>query len=91
MKYREYIRLVVLAMALSFTAQAFAEEKNTAGKSGELFKEIATQDSLLFAAFNTQNMPAFKSFFSTDLPLIQHPQGLILIYNVSYIVREYYI
>jgi len=44
-----------------------AQEKKLAQTSKELFNEIATMDSIMFQAFNTQNMGKFKLLFTEDL------------------------
>jgi hypothetical protein len=54
-----------------------AQEHKVAPASPELYNEIAMQDSLMFAAFNRQDMPSFKKYFSTDLEWYQDNGGLI--------------
>ena len=54
-----------------------AQEKKVAQTSKELFNEIATMDSIMFAAFNTQNMDVFKPLFTKDLEWYQDNGGLI--------------
>lgn len=56
---------------------AGAQEKKVAPTPAELFREIATQDSLLFAAFNRQDLKTLKTFFATDLEWYQDNGGLI--------------
>lgn len=76
MKYTNSIlagALIVFSLAHSVTAR----EKKVAVTSPELFKEIAAQDSIMFAAFNTQNLAVFQSFFSTDLEWFQDNVGQI--------------
>ena len=54
-----------------------AQEKKQAPTSAGLFKEIKMMDSILFQAFNTQNMAAFKPLFTKDLEWFQDNGGLI--------------
>lgn len=62
-------------MLLSFSVRA--QENKVAKTSPELFNEIATQDSFLFQAFNTQNLDILKTFFSPELEWFQDNGGLI--------------
>ena len=66
----------VLAVIL-FTNSAVAQEKKIAQTSKELFNEIAHMDSVLFDAFNKQNMDKFKPLFTDDLEWYQDNGGLI--------------
>jgi Domain of unknown function (DUF4440) len=54
-----------------------AQEKKVAPTSKELYNEIAHMDSLVFNAFNSQNMAGFKPFFAEDLEWYQDNGGLI--------------
>ncbi len=54
-----------------------AQEKKVAPTSLELFSTIKRMDSLLFLAFNTQNLTALKSYFTNDLEWFQDNGGLI--------------
>jgi Domain of unknown function (DUF4440) len=56
---------------------AQAQEKKVAPTSLELFSTIKRMDSLLFLAFNTQNLTALKSYFTNDLEWFQDNGGLI--------------
>lgn len=67
----------VLIICVAFSSMATAQEKKVAPTPPSLYKEIARQDSMMFAAFNTQNMPVFKAFFATDLEWFQDNGGLI--------------
>ncbi len=69
-----FIFLLVTTLCCS---SAFTQEKKVARTPPELFREIATQDSLMFAAFNTQNLAVFKTYFSPDLEWFQDNGGLI--------------
>lgn len=62
---------------LLFPNFIFAQEKKVAPTSKELFNEIAAMDSILFEAFNTQNMEKFKPLFTEDLEWYQDNGGLI--------------
>jgi hypothetical protein len=63
---------------LLFSDNVFAQEKKVAPTSKDLFNEIATMDSIMFEAFNTQNMEKFRSLFTEDLEWYQDNGGLIL-------------
>lgn len=63
--------LVLLMMSVA------AQEKKVAITSPELYKEIERADSILFHAFNTQDMPTFKGMFTEDLEWFQDNGGLI--------------
>jgi ketosteroid isomerase-like protein len=54
-----------------------AQEKKVAPTSQSLFIEIASMDSLLFNAFNKQDMDKFKPLFTEDLEWYQDNGGLI--------------
>jgi len=54
-----------------------AQEKKVAPTSMELYKEIEQADSMLFQAFNKQDMITFKAMFTEDLEWFQDNGGLI--------------
>jgi hypothetical protein len=56
---------------------AEAQEKKTAPTSDAFFRQIERMDSILFNAFNTQNMAIFKPMFTKDLEWYQDNDGLI--------------
>ena len=62
---------------LPFSNFVFGQEKKVAQTSKELFNEIATMDSIMFEAFNTQNMEKFKPLFTEDLEWYQDNGGLL--------------
>lgn len=71
-----------LVLVLFFTTNlistvVFAQEKKVAQTSTELYNEIAAMDSIMFEAFNNQNMEKFKSLFTKDLEWYQDNGGLI--------------
>ncbi len=59
------------------TVTISAQEKKVAPTSLELYKEIERADSILFQAFNKQDMSAFKAMFTEDLEWFQDNGGLI--------------
>jgi len=69
---------ILIITIFYFHSFAYAQEKKVAETSHELYAEIAHMDSVMFDAFNTQNMPVFKSLFTTDLEWYQDNDGLIL-------------
>ena len=54
-----------------------AQEKKVAPTSLQLYKEIERADSVLFEAFNRQDMATFKAMFTKDLEWFQDNGGLI--------------
>ena len=58
-------------------ASAKAQEKKVAPTSKELLNKISYMDSILFAAYNTQNLEKFKSLLTEDLEWFQDNGGLI--------------
>ena len=68
---------LVLLITVSFITEAIAQEKKVAPTTQELFNEIAHMDSVMFDAFNTQNMDKFKPLFTDDLEWYQDNGGLI--------------
>jgi hypothetical protein len=67
---------ILLATMFCFSFLS-AQEKKVAPTSKELYNEIAHMDSLVFSAFNSQNMVEFKPFFTEDLEWYQDNGGLI--------------
>jgi len=63
--------------SLFISCSLFSQEKKVAQTSQDLFNEIAHMDSVMFDAFNTQNMTKFKSLFTEDLEWFQDNGGLI--------------
>ena len=70
-------RIILVIASIYFTSFTSAQEKKVAATSQELYVEIAHMDSVMFNAFNTQNMPVFKPLFSEDLEWYQDNGGLI--------------
>ena len=74
-----FMAKVILAftVAIAFFNYATAQEKKVAPTSQALYNQIAKMDSILFAAFNTQNMATFQPMFTNDLEWYQDNGGLI--------------
>lgn len=72
---KKSIMVFFLIVPLMFPAAA--QEKKAASTTPELYHEIAAQDSMMFAAFNKQDMNAFKVYFSKELEWFQDNGGLI--------------
>ena len=68
---------LIFILLICIAIPAFAQEKKVAITSGELFNEIKQMDSIMFQAFNTQNMEKFKAMFTEDLEWFQDNGGLI--------------
>ena len=54
-------------IALVFTISVNAQERKVAQTTPSLFNEIDSKDSIMFSAFNMQNMEIFKPLFTVDL------------------------
>lgn len=74
---RSKFLLHTLTLSMLMTLSVAAQEKKVAPTSPDLFKEIERADSLMFQAFNTQDMSAFKAMFTEDLEWFQDNGGLI--------------
>ena len=68
--------LFVLSGFLSIIT-APAQEKKAAPTPQPLFEEIKQLDSIVFHAFNTQDMEKFRSLFTEDLEWFQDNGGLL--------------
>jgi hypothetical protein len=69
--------LLNLIAVILFITSATAQEKKVAPATKELYQEIEHMDSVVFNAFNTQNMELFKSLFTEDLEWFQDNGGLL--------------
>lgn len=77
-------RLLIAMLVIAAPPSAFGQEarkqggqaSNTASPSQELYNAIARMDSLLFDAFNTQNLDRLKTLFTDDLEFYQDNEGL---------------
>jgi Domain of unknown function (DUF4440) len=69
--------ILVFIITLIFINCAMAQEKKVATTSPELYNEIARMDSIMFDAFNHQNLDKFKPLFTTDLEWYQDNGGMI--------------
>jgi len=70
-------KAILLIATVSFSNVTSAQEKKVAPTSRELYNEIVHMDSVMFNAFNTQNMSVFKPLFTEDLEWYQDNGGLI--------------
>ena len=64
-------------VALFFSYSLRAKERKAAPTSPQLYNEIAREDSLMFAAYNAQDINKLKTFFSKELEWFQDNEGLI--------------
>ena len=69
--------LYAFLISLLVTISVSAQEKKVAPTPLELYKEIERADSILFQAFNRQDMATFKAMFTKDLEWFQDNGGLI--------------
>lgn len=70
--------LIACLLFFSLSTAGFGQEIKVAPTSRSLYQEIALMDSLLFQAFNTQQMQVFKAMFTDDLEWFQDNGGLLL-------------
>ncbi|OYX90908.1 MAG: hypothetical protein B7Y76_14935, partial [Sphingobacteriia bacterium 35-40-5] len=75
MKSKVIFNTLILISLMTGTLSA--QEKKVARTSLELYKEIEQADSILFQAFNKQDMLTFKAMFTEDLEWFQDNGGLI--------------
>lgn len=69
--------IIFLACTLSFTsANGQSESDLYMPKDPELYKEIAHMDSVMFDAFNTQNLNVLKTVFAENLEFYHDNGGL---------------
>lgn len=74
--YILFTALIIGAMCC-FAANAQTNtDKETRAKSGDLYNQIAHEDSLLFVAFNSRDLSGMGTFFDPGLELFQDNQGL---------------
>jgi hypothetical protein len=74
--YILFTALIISAMCC-FTVHAQTDnDKEAKAKSGDLYNQIAHEDSLLFVAFNSRDLSGMKTFFDPGLELFQDNQGL---------------
>ncbi len=71
---RSAFLLAGLVVLFNITA---AQEKKVAPTTAALFNKIARLDSILFDAFNKQQMEIFKPMFTNDLEWFQDNDGLV--------------
>ncbi len=65
------------ALCFAFLPLAVAQEKKVAPTNISLYNEIAQMDSIMFTAFNAQNMAVFKPLFTKDLEWYQDNAGIV--------------
>jgi ketosteroid isomerase-like protein len=70
-------RYATVFFCLLLAESILGQEKKVAPTSKELFNEIAYVDSVMFDAFNRQDMPKFQALFTEDLEWFQDNGGLI--------------
>jgi ketosteroid isomerase-like protein len=70
-------KTLLLPCLLALVITAFSQERKVASTSMELYQTIERQDSLLFDAFNRQDIERMKTFFTSDLEWFQDNGGLI--------------
>jgi len=71
---RPVLAFIAMMLLINF---ATAQEKKVAPTTQDLFRKIAYLDSLLFDAYNNQNLGKFKSLFTEDFEWFQDNGGLL--------------
>jgi ketosteroid isomerase-like protein len=69
--------IFILIISSACTNYAKSQDKKVVQTSKQLFKEIASMDSVMFDAFNKQDIVKYKSCFSDDLEWFQDNGGFI--------------
>jgi Domain of unknown function (DUF4440) len=73
-----YFKCVLLVFIIFTCAEnTVAQSKNDSIATTSLYQEIAQMDSILFDAFNTQNIEKMKTLFTEDLEWYQDNGGLL--------------
>src|SRR4029078_9115777 len=72
-----YGKAIIIVACMMASLLSYAQEKKVAPTSKALYNEIAHMDSVMFAAFNRQDMKTFKPLFTEDLEWFQDDGGLI--------------
>ena len=73
-----FIKTIAILYLLTLNINTNAQNKNNSLEHQELYNQIAHLDSVLFNAFNTQNIETMKTMFSEDLEWFQDNGGLLL-------------
>jgi hypothetical protein len=69
--------ILVLLVSIVLTNSSMAQSKNESTESKILYNEIAHMDSVLFEAYNTQNIDKMKTLFNEDLEWFQDNGGVL--------------
>ncbi len=69
--------IVVLSLVFILTSNASAQSQKDSAETKALYYEIAHMDSVLFEAYNTQNIDKIKTLFTEDLEWYQDNGGLL--------------
>ncbi len=71
------INTILFLCLLNINNNIVAQNKNNSLEHQELYKEIVHLDSILFNAFNTQDIETMKTLFTEDLEWFQDNGGLL--------------
>jgi hypothetical protein len=71
----KYVLIVSIALISATNTDAQTQKDSIAAKA--LYNEIAQMDSILFNAFNTQNIEKMRTLFTEDLEWYQDNGGLL--------------
>jgi hypothetical protein len=70
-------QILMVLIVLLFVKNTDAQSKNDLLATKTLYQEIAQMDSILFDAFNTQDIEKMKTLFTEDLEWYQDNGGLL--------------
>lgn len=71
------IKIIVFLSLLNINNSIVAQNKNNSLEHQELYNQIAHLDSILFNAFNSQDLETMKMLFAEDLEWYQDNGGLL--------------
>ena len=72
-----YIKTIAILCLLSIINCSIAQNKSDSIVNKELYNEIRYMDSVLFNAYNTQDIETIKTLFTEDLEWYQDNGGLL--------------
>lgn len=87
-KNRLFQKSLLCFLVTLFSYDSFCQEKKIATTAIELHTEIRQMDSVLFNAYNTQNIEQLKTFFTEGLEWFQDNGGLLSFKKVIHNFEE---
>lgn len=77
---------LLCCILISIAQPAAAQQVKQAPTSAELYRTIEKMDSILFAAYNAQNLAVLKNMFTKDLEWYQDNGGLL---NYTTVIKNF--